>query len=1319
MPSNSKNKKRKNKPKQSSKKGSQHISPGNINVSTDATLLNKDAEYPTSRVIRRASNGDVVVESLDVENPKKDSKKNGMDNNALAVELDSHWGSLDSTQKKEILRINKDEIFEIIKNYQNKHTCNCSVCGRRNLTIDDEMERIYDTLFSMSKEQDPNMNPIKFHLSIIRELQNPKSEDLSFNPISKLSYCKNDKDHIIDDDSRKQENTPINDNQEVPSHKNDIFPSSKLADSLKEEVMHFKEQKQKQVNNSLQQITKHTKIPPYTSEKSTNDINNFITSKIFDDESLKHVKEEVYQQYMDFTKSFISSHPKIAQEYVKKMLQYPEMRSVTADLMINRTDNFLKSLETYLLQDPFLTKLSHATQNNKDEEEEEEQQANNDYIDAENNEHDIITEMKIKEILNSQNPLTPEEYAGLLRHVAIKVIDSYDIQKQTFKKLSALQHGLFVRFMCGESREIFCQILMNVFHDKYSNDISITATGLSIAAAAATEINHTFISDNIEDVDSNNKMLDQYSEMYENDECKENYTHDVDISDNDHYIYSDYEDEGIPPLPDFDHNDHEPSLLNYDQPSYSHNDHKAFNMDRSSSFTNSEENFSDNEHHHYDDNTFEDNDEIGENDYDSEIDESERLEEGRKLIQIAITKLLQHRIIESFHEKQAENNRTKLLEELEAENQKKKVKEEKKQKKREKEKEKKKLQQQAREEEKRKKEEERIRSEKEALEREMKRREEQRKKAEEAKRKKDEEKRKKLEIQRKREEEQEQQRKIREEQKRKREEEQKRKKEEEEEKRKKEELQKQKEKKEREEKRMKEETEKQRLEKEELEKKKLEQESQNKVKYSNINNETSTPIPITNQLMDPLNAPYSKQDSLSKSINDDLFDMINKVATSNSSVPQSVSNLQNLLSFNPGLQNNTNQTTQLLNNTSNFPFESNSAHSQLFFDYRNNPTLQQPSRVSNFTTSTSNIIPPQTESSNTWNNSVVDSRISTSSEVGKQLSPKLASYNANHNDNSRKTSFVNELDNLTNSLMKSNLDSGNVGSPHKQFNGGVWDKQPVQNLNNYSLGLNDMSLNSSIGMQTSPNIPPQQFWGTGKSTDNNLSSNIGLGHPTTDVDTSKTNTTLSQPNSTNGFTHTSIWNNEQVPIGKNSFMLPSWNTSNPSTMGSLSNDPIQIKDQVGEVINRQLTTLQIQDGSFGFIPVDTLFQNCIQLGLDYNSFIIKIASIAPIYNYEFLNTETGAITHVKQNGGGTRKSIGTSQPTSISNSYVDHNDIYLSNASLLATSGLASSSNNSGIQSQGTSPSTRGGTSFSGSQMMDISSSSLHNSSALRSNIWS
>ena len=56
-------------------------------------------------------------------------------------------------------------------------------------------------------------------------------------------------------------------------------------------------------------------------------------------------------------------------------------------------------------------------------------------------------------------------------------------------------------------------------------------------------------------------------------------------------------------------------------------------------------------------------------------DDMERLEEGRRLIQIAITKLLQGRIMESYHEKEADSNRLKLLKELEEEQMKKKEKE--------------------------------------------------------------------------------------------------------------------------------------------------------------------------------------------------------------------------------------------------------------------------------------------------------------------------------------------------------------------------------------------------------------------------------------------------------------------------------------------------------------------------------------------------------------------------------------------------------------------------------------------------------------------
>ncbi|KAL6452755.1 NST1 Stress response protein NST1 [Candida maltosa Xu316] len=206
----------------------------------------------------------------------------------------------------------------------------------------------------------------------------------------------------------------------------------------------------------------------------------------------------------------------------------------------------------------------------------------------------------------------------------------------------------------------------------------------------------------------------------------------------------------------------------------------------------------------YDDEEDEDEEEDEEedaSDTESEISEEEKMQEIRRLFLIQVIKLFQERLKNAYKEKLSQDRTQKLIEELEAEENAKKERELKKLKQKEKAKEKKRLQQLAKEEERKRKEEElkqkeeEQRLQKEKLkaeqkkrkeEQKLKREEEKKKRIEELKRK-EEEHRKKVEAQQKREEEA---KKLKEERKRKAEEERKQK---EEEKKQKELLRKQKE----------------------------------------------------------------------------------------------------------------------------------------------------------------------------------------------------------------------------------------------------------------------------------------------------------------------------------------------------------------------------------------------------------------------------------------------------------------------------------------------------------------------------------------------
>lgn len=171
--SNKKKKKKKNKNKSKS-----IASPSDVH----ATLSNPDADYPTSRVIKQAPNGDVIVESLDEESnhsnnetPHPSSSANIWDNASIEEQenLKAFWESLGEPEKMELVKIDKKSIMEIFKNEagaannlsnhhlnsgklnhnnnnqsnNNSNYCTCSYCGRKSSIIEDELENIYDNHF--------------------------------------------------------------------------------------------------------------------------------------------------------------------------------------------------------------------------------------------------------------------------------------------------------------------------------------------------------------------------------------------------------------------------------------------------------------------------------------------------------------------------------------------------------------------------------------------------------------------------------------------------------------------------------------------------------------------------------------------------------------------------------------------------------------------------------------------------------------------------------------------------------------------------------------------------------------------------------------------------------------------------------------------------------------------------------------------------------------------------------------------------------------------------------------------------------------------
>ncbi|CEP62101.1 Nst1p LALA0_S04e07800g [Lachancea lanzarotensis] len=811
----------------------------------EAEVYDNETEYPSSRIIKRAPNGDVIVEALeDTERTKSTHEDPG-----ISAKLDMHWETLSKEEKKRMLRIEKQEVFEVIKTYQSSNNCNCSVCGRRNVAMEQELEQIYNRLHDNAKETNSDTDFVLFHLNMIKELQRANA--------SATSAATNEERQSAD-----PSDTPS------PQYLEDMRDeavkyclSSKAVESLKEEVLQFKHNKQRQQQLRRQQreaeihstlaeerdnvttIPDDLQPPPLLPQQplgleSLSKAEKELYLKNFEGGTPAEVREKEYQfrqlmlqqeqsmksavlsppgdmegtdpqnvilgqlvqhmpkvpssddqepptneelkdRYMNFAKTFISSHPKIAHEYVNRMMMYPDLRALTEDLMYNNGQNFIKAMEDYVVQ------------------------KGTDY--REDEQLDEVHETR--QTPAERVPLTPEQYANVQRHIAAGMTASFENQARELQ-IAAERDGksLFEQFLAGE------------------DPISLLLKSLP----------------------KNNGL--QGEQMMATREVQE----EIDYDDEEEYDeeYSDYEDEEESEYEEetYEENEIDEEHLHHHHAQHQHpNEHQLDLGEEDVSTAGNED------------------------DYDSGIDEQERLEEGRRLIQIAITKLLQKKLVNSYHEKQAENNRLRLLQELEAEEVKKREKEEKKQRKREKEKEKKKAQQVAKEQEKKRKEDEEVRVKKEAEEREMQRREAQRQRVEETKRKKDEEKRRKLEDQRRKEEEQQRQKKIKEEQKKKREEE----------------------------KRIKEEA--KRLKEEESraqkELKRLEQERKKQLEDATLfaqesQKRRSSETPSQRRLSTPPEAvPYGV--SQSSANNDDLFHMINEAASK--SLSASSSHLQTLL----------------------------------------------------------------------------------------------------------------------------------------------------------------------------------------------------------------------------------------------------------------------------------------------------------------------------------------------------------------------------------------------------------------------------------------
>ena len=81
--------------------------------------------------------------------PSRTSHKHSIWNTSTAEErerIKEFWISLDEAERRSLVKVEKEAVLKKMKEQQ-KHSCSCSVCGRKRNAIEEELEVLYDAYY--------------------------------------------------------------------------------------------------------------------------------------------------------------------------------------------------------------------------------------------------------------------------------------------------------------------------------------------------------------------------------------------------------------------------------------------------------------------------------------------------------------------------------------------------------------------------------------------------------------------------------------------------------------------------------------------------------------------------------------------------------------------------------------------------------------------------------------------------------------------------------------------------------------------------------------------------------------------------------------------------------------------------------------------------------------------------------------------------------------------------------------------------------------------------------------------------------------------
>ena len=129
------------------------------------------------------------------------------------------WLELGEEERRSLVKIEKEAVLRKMKEQQ-KHSCSCSVCGRKRTAIEEELEVLYDAYYE-ELEQFANHNP---DIASAPQLMAPPRPSLSrgarqpipgsFSPRGRVHELGEDEDDLEDDEEYDDDEEPYSDEEE-------------------------------------------------------------------------------------------------------------------------------------------------------------------------------------------------------------------------------------------------------------------------------------------------------------------------------------------------------------------------------------------------------------------------------------------------------------------------------------------------------------------------------------------------------------------------------------------------------------------------------------------------------------------------------------------------------------------------------------------------------------------------------------------------------------------------------------------------------------------------------------------------------------------------------------------------------------------------------------------------------------------------------------------------------------------------------------------------------------------------------------------------